>query len=209
MILSDPWSDTEKHYSTDSWADTGNNVYGCIKQLFLLKKKNRKLKVLLSIGGWTYSSSLRLAFETEGGRQKFADSSVELLKNLGFDGIDVDFEVSLLSPSWCLMLTSDSILTITSKRTNLLIPYAVFVRYFHASFIDNSANTKPFQALDSYSSANAGGYHFLLTTASPASPYHSFKLLNKANLNYRPCQLPERVSCPDGSVPGLLEPDGL
>lgn len=66
-----------------------------MKQLGLLKQKNRNLKVLLSIGGWAYTNAKK-HFDPVGrspeARKKFADSCVNMVKDYGFDRIDIDWE---------------------------------------------------------------------------------------------------------------------
>ncbi|KAI0635062.1 glycosyl hydrolases family 18-domain-containing protein [Trametes polyzona] len=108
--LTDSWADEQKHYAGDSWNDSGNNLYGCLKQLYLLKLKNRNLKVLLSVGGWTYSQSGHFNFVTDANkRATFVTSAISMIENYGFDGIDIDFEYptsDALATGFAALLTS-------------------------------------------------------------------------------------------------------
>ncbi|KAH7459192.1 Chitinase 1 [Fusarium oxysporum f. sp. matthiolae] len=69
-----------------------SNAHGCVKEIFYLKKQNPHFKAILSIGGWTLSSTFPAAASTAATRTIFATSAVELMKDWGFDGIDVDWE---------------------------------------------------------------------------------------------------------------------
>ncbi|KAM5441000.1 Chitinase 4 [Microsporum ferrugineum] len=88
----DTYSNLEKAFEGDTQGPQGNNLRGALKQMYMMKQQNRHMKTLLSIGGWSYKDSFRGPASTDGGRQTFAKSSVQLLKDYGFDGIDIDWE---------------------------------------------------------------------------------------------------------------------
>lgn len=92
VCISDPWADKDIHYPGDSWNEAGHNLYGNFKALYNLKKAHRHLKVLISIGGWTYSPKFHPIVVSPARRAKFVESSVKILEDYGLDGLDVDYE---------------------------------------------------------------------------------------------------------------------
>ncbi|TDD40240.1 chitinase [Actinomadura sp. KC06] len=95
--------------SVDGVADTGwEKLQGNYNQLLKLKKKHPHLKVLISLGGWTYSKYFSDAAKTDASRKKFVQSCLDIYikGNLPvyngkggpgtgagiFDGIDLDWE---------------------------------------------------------------------------------------------------------------------
>jgi len=68
-----------------------------IQTLVALKKKNPRLKILLSLGGWGGCKTCSDVFSSDSGRKEFAGSVVELTDYFHTDGIDLDWEFPSLA----------------------------------------------------------------------------------------------------------------
>lgn len=79
-------------YPGDNTEDFTNTLRGNLGQIFKLKQKYRHMKVLLCIGGWDFSPHLAAAVPHPVYRENFANSVIQLIKNYGFDGVEIDWE---------------------------------------------------------------------------------------------------------------------
>ena len=105
----DPWADWQTPFSAELSVDgvgdvAGQPIAGNLNQLAELKAKNPKLRVLISLGGWSGSAYFSDAALTDASRKKLVSSCVDLwikgnLPGLApgvaaniFDGVDLDWE---------------------------------------------------------------------------------------------------------------------
>ena len=63
-----------------------------LKKLNELKKVNPKLKILISVGGWSWSGGFSDAVLTHESREIFATSAIDYMLRHKIDGIDLDWE---------------------------------------------------------------------------------------------------------------------
>lgn len=62
-----------------------------LEEYVRIRKENPECKIVLSIGGWS-AGGFSEAASSKDGREKFASSAVEIVKQYELDGIDIDWE---------------------------------------------------------------------------------------------------------------------
>lgn len=72
---------------TNEKTDTVN-----FRKLKALKLQNPDLKILISLGGWTWSGNFSDAVLTDTARRAFAASAVDIIRKHNLDGVDIDWE---------------------------------------------------------------------------------------------------------------------
>jgi len=123
-----------------------------IKKMVLLKKRNPKLKVLLSLGGWGGCETCSSIFSSEQSRKHFAQSIKNISAYFQTDGIDLDWEYPAIKgyPSHLFQLQDQPNFTKLVQEirmvngTNFQISFAAggFTNY-----IDSSINWKAINPL--------------------------------------------------------------
>lgn len=80
----------------DAWGNVyftyGQQDINIINQLKALKSSNPNLKIILAIGGWTWSDHFSTVAGDAGRRANFVNTAWSLVNQHGLDGIEIDWE---------------------------------------------------------------------------------------------------------------------
>ncbi|MBF0298329.1 MAG: cellulose binding domain-containing protein [Oligoflexia bacterium] len=141
--------------SGDAYADFDINF----PKLKNLKIKYPHLKILISVGGWTWSSNFSNVAATESGRDKFVQSCINYMLTNGFDGVDIDWEYPV-----------NGGMDGNIHRSDDDINYVLLVEKFRNEFNKLTALNK--------------NKNYLLTIAAPAGPQFTNNIMVSEMLKY-------------------------
>ena len=143
-----------------------------------LKEVNPDLKILISIGGWSWSGNFSDAVLTPDSRSKFAKTSVEIVADYDLDGVDIDWEYpdqignnNVFRPedkqNYTLMFEAlrkelDELSKITGKYYELTTAVGASYSYIEHTEMDRAVKYLDFVNLmtyDFYTSGDSAGHH--------------------------------------------------
>jgi chitinase len=143
-----------------------------------LKKINPDLKILISIGGWSWSGNFSDAVLTPDSRKKFAKTSVGIVADYNLDGVDIDWEYpgqrgndNVFRPedkqNYTLMFKEireelDKLSEKTGKYYELTTAVGASYRYIENTEMDKAAKYLDYVNLmtyDFYVSGDTAGHH--------------------------------------------------
>lgn len=87
LKFSDEWCDLQMPQPSPNQSITGN-----LQQFYEMKKKNRHLKLIMSIGGWGICHLFESVVSNDTKFDNFVNSTIEFVEKYGFDGVDIDWE---------------------------------------------------------------------------------------------------------------------
>lgn len=92
--LSDDWADKDCELGPPPATPTpdGQPRKGCFGEFYKLKEQNRHFRILLSIGGWSFSWNFLNGVSNPDKRKTFAQSAVAMVEKYSLDGLDLDWE---------------------------------------------------------------------------------------------------------------------
>jgi chitinase len=148
------------------------------RKLNYLKKDNPDLKILISIGGWSWSENFSDAVFTENSRKKFAETSVAIVESHNLDGVDIDWEYPGMrgednmyrledKQNFTLMFKAlreelDRLAARTGKRYQLTTALPCFPKIIEVTEMGKSAEYLDYvnlMAYDFYVAGDTAGHH--------------------------------------------------
>jgi GH18 family chitinase len=91
MVIGDEFADKNKRF--DGYPGTSGSLYGCWAAFRHLRDLlNPGMKIIISVGGWSWSTYYSNVAYTAAARLCFAQSAADFVSTNQFDGIDINWE---------------------------------------------------------------------------------------------------------------------